>query len=67
MNNLDQFILNADDFIYDNTENYTVILNDSMYYLDAEKLELYNNHNRIEISKEIKDYIIEKCLEDIPF
>lgn len=64
---LENFKYNADEFIYSNNCDYVVIMNDTTYYLDVEKNLLYNSYNKIEITEEIRKYIIEKCLEDLPF
>lgn len=65
--NLENFIYNVGECVYTTGEDYTVYLNDSIYFLDKQNLLLKNNYNEVKITNEIKEYIIEKCLEDIPF
>lgn len=56
---LNNFQYNLDDIIYSNNSKITIVISDSVYYLDDTENMLYNKYNKIEITKEIKDYIID--------
>lgn len=64
---LDNFKYNLDNVVYSDNSKIIVVLNGSTYYLDEKKTLLYNDYNTIEITEEIKDYIIDiwECLKDL--
>ena len=67
---MNDIILNADYFIEGNNGVYTVCSDNSNYILDEDNnvlIEQDNINNKIVISDSKKQYIINKCLEDIPF
>lgn len=61
--------MNGDNYIYTNTCDYYMELNGIAYILEPELKYLYNRNNyneKVRITKMAADYIIDKCLEDLP-
>lgn len=66
---MNDIILNAEYFIYSN-DDYIVVTNENNYILnvnDNTLIEQDNINNIINISEHDKNYIINRCLDDIPF
>lgn len=67
---MNELILNAEYFIEDSNESYIMTSNNTNYILHEDDnilIEQDNLANVILISDREKGYIINKCLEDIPF
>lgn len=53
------------DYMFTSSDDYLVSFNGIHYYLEGNSL--VNGYDNIIVTKEISDYIIEKCLKDLPF
>lgn len=60
-------MLNIQSYMYTNSNDYVVMLDDEHYYLDVENNILWNKDKNIKITENDKNDIIENCLSFLPF